>query len=111
MIFADLTAAEQQLMLLLVEGMTSDEIADTLGKSKKTIDHKIIELRKRTGHDSRIQLVGDYYRSTLCKDTIQDELNILDKKIAVCEAQLEVYRTMRQIKFNQWLKVQDAKNI
>ena len=107
MIFADLTETEQQLMLLLVEGMTSEEIADTLGKAKGTVDHQIIDLRKKTGHDSRISLVNDYYRSTLCKDIIQSELNILDTKIAVCEAQLEVHRTMRQIKFNQWLKLQN----
>jgi DNA-binding CsgD family transcriptional regulator len=107
MIFANLTDIEQQLMLLLVEGMTSDEIADTLGKKKCTVDHQINALREKTGHNSRTSLVGDYYRSTLCKDAIKDELNILDAKIAECEAELEVHRTMRQIKFNQWLKVND----
>jgi DNA-binding CsgD family transcriptional regulator len=106
MIFAKLTDIEQQLLLLLVDGMTSDEIATILGKSKSTIDNQIAELREKTGHKTRLSLVNDYYRSTFCKDTIQDELNILDVKIAVCEAELEVHRTMRQIKFNQWLKTQ-----
>lgn len=98
MIISKLTDIEFSLLMCIVQGMTSNEIAAILGKSTSTINNQIIELRKKTGHNSRTSLAADYLQSTIARDCLHDEIDILTAKIAACEAKAQAYRTIQQIK-------------
>ena len=52
----DLTARELEVVRLVVDGLTNDEIADRLGLSRRTVHAHISNAMKRTNTRSRTQL-------------------------------------------------------
>jgi len=57
-----LTSAERAVMELLVTGMTSKEIANYLGNSKRTIDIHRARIMKKTGAATTKELLEDWIR-------------------------------------------------
>lgn len=103
MITVNLTEIEHELLFLLTEGKSSEEIAEVLNRSVKTIDHQIFELRKKTGHDSRVSLIVDYLRGN-DPDTLLEEIKFLDAKILEIESKISTYRTIKEVKLRHWQK-------
>lgn len=56
-IFAELTSIEKQILLLVAEGKTSQEIADIIHKSKRTVDSIRASLMTKVGVDSLPKLI------------------------------------------------------
>ena len=99
--FENLTESERTILLFLSDGFTSEEIAEKLELSIKTIDHRIFDLRKKTGHDSRIKLVSAYFKSLINPEIIQIEIDYLTAKIEELNARSSCYKTLLENKLKQ----------
>jgi DNA-binding NarL/FixJ family response regulator len=54
---SDLTPRELEVVQLLVDGLSNQEIADRLGRSRRTVHAHVANAMSRTGSKSRTQLV------------------------------------------------------
>ena len=99
--FENLTESEKTILLFLSDGFTSEEIAEKLELSVKTIDHRIVDLRKKTGHNSRIKLISAYFKSLINPTVIQSEIDYLTAKINDLESRANCFRFLRGGKINQ----------
>ena len=99
--FENLTESERTILLFLSDGFTSEEIAEKLELSVKTIDHRIFDLRKKTGHDSRIKLVSAYFKSLINPEIIQVEIDYLTAKIEDLDARSACCKALKESKLKQ----------
>ena len=62
-----MSQAEQAVFGPLLLGRSSKEIAVAIGRSYRTVEKTIDNIRLRSGAASRMQLVTDFYRAVIAK--------------------------------------------
>ena len=63
----DLTPKQLEVLTLMAEGFSSQEIAENLGNSKKTIDNMRFDMLERSGAKNVAHLVTYGFRNNLLK--------------------------------------------
>ncbi|MBR6897768.1 MAG: response regulator transcription factor [Lachnospiraceae bacterium] len=62
---SEFSPREFQIVRLLADGMSRQEIADELGISSRTVRFYIDELKAKTGHDDTMKMVADFVEKKL----------------------------------------------
>ncbi|MEB3191142.1 MAG: LuxR C-terminal-related transcriptional regulator [Snowella sp.] len=105
----NLSEPELQILTCLSDGMTTDEIALALNKSDRTIDNQVMALRKKTGNDSRIKLLADYFKSITNPNILEQEITSLETQASEYEAKATIYRQRIEAKKAQLTLIKERR--
>jgi DNA-binding CsgD family transcriptional regulator len=109
--FKNLTESERTLLLFLADGMPTKDIAEQMNLTKEVVDHKVYNLRVKTGHKSRTKLITDYFKWIVNPIVIQSQIDELTAQINEYESKVNCLKFLKSGKINQLTVINQTQEI